>query len=154
FAPEPVGLWHHPQGRRTHWIEVLARIAGGQLEVQFNFSRNVHSRTTMEQIATRYSAALTALIDQSSSADAQRWSVADFSLAALDAAELAGILNSRPGLEDIYPLSPMQKLFYSMEASAGQPGFEQWRFVLHGSLDAAGLRRCWERVIERHPILR
>jgi amino acid adenylation domain-containing protein/non-ribosomal peptide synthase protein (TIGR01720 family) len=154
FAPEPVGLWHHPQGRRTHWIEVLARIVGGQLEVQFNFSRNVHSRTTMEQIATCYSAALTALIDQNSSADAQRWSVADFPLAALDAAELAGILNSRPGLEDIYPLSPMQKLFYSMEASAGQPGFEQWRFVLRGSLDAAGLRRCWERVIERHPILR
>ena len=48
----------------------------------------------------------------------------------------------------------MQKLFYSMEASAGQLGFEQWRFVLRGSLDTAALRRSWERVIERHPILR
>ncbi len=102
----------------------------------------------------RYSAALSELIERSSAADAQRWSVADFPLAKLEAAELAGILKSHPVLEDIYPLSPMQKLFYSMEASAGQLGFEQWRFVLRGSLDTAALRRSWERVIERHPILR
>jgi non-ribosomal peptide synthase protein (TIGR01720 family) len=154
FATESVGLWHHPTNRRTHLIEVLARIAGGQLEVQFNFSRNVHSRATVEQIAARYSAALTELIHRSSAADAQRWSVADFTLAKLEAAELAGILKSHPVLEDIYPLSPMQKLFHSMEASAGQLGFEQWRFVLRGSLDTAALRQAWERVIERHPILR
>ena len=154
FAGEPVGLWHHAKGRRTHLIEVLARVAGGHLEVQFNFSRNVHSRTTVEQIAARYSAALMQLINLSRAADAQRWSVADFPLAKLEAAELVGILRSRPALEDIYPLSPMQKLFYSMEASAGQLGFEQWRFVLRGSLDTAALRRGWERVIERHPILR
>ena len=48
----------------------------------------------------------------------------------------------------------MQKLFHSMEASAGQLGFEQWRFVLRGLLDPAALRRSWEQVIERHPILR
>ncbi len=135
-------------------IEVLARITGGQLEVQFNFSGNVHSRATMEQIAARYSAALMDLIKRSSAADAQRWSVADFPLAKLEAAELAGLLKSHPALEDTYPLSPMQKLFHSMEASAGQLGFEQWRFVLRGSLDTAVLRRSWEKVIERHPILR
>jgi acyl carrier protein len=149
-----VGLWHHAKGMRTHLIEVLARIAGGQLEVQFNFSRNVHARATVEQIAARYSAALMELIHGSSAADVQRWSVADFPLARLETAELAGILKSRPALEDIYPLSPMQKLFYSMEASAGQLGFEQWRFVLRGSLDTATLLQSWERVIERHPILR
>ena len=154
FAAEPVGLWHHPKNQRTHLIEVLARIAGAQLEVQFNFSRNLHSRITMEQIAARYSAALIELINRSSSADVQRWSAADFPLAKLEEAELAAILNSHPALEDIYPLSPMQKLFYSMEASAGQLGFEQWRFVLRGSLDTAALRRAWERVVERHPILR
>lgn len=154
FAAESVGLWHHAKNRRTHLIEVLARIAGGQLEVQFNFSRNVHSRATVEQIAARYSAALTELINRSSAADAQRWSVADFPLAKLEAAELAGILQSHHAFEDIYPLSPMQKLFYSMEASAGQLGFEQWRFDLHGPLDTAALRQSWERVMERHPILR
>ncbi|HZD94872.1 MAG TPA: condensation domain-containing protein, partial [Candidatus Sulfotelmatobacter sp.] len=154
FAPEPVGLWHHAKNRRTHSIEVLARIAGGQLEVQFNFSRNLHSRATMEQIAARYSAALIELINRSSAADAQRWSVADFPLAKLEPTDLVRALRSYPALEDIYPLSPMQKLFYSMEASAGQLGYEQWRFVLRGALDTAALRRAWECVIERHPILR
>ena len=65
FATEPVGLWHDGKNNRTHSIEVLARIAGGQLEVQFNFSRNVHSRGTVEQIAGRYSAALVELIELS-----------------------------------------------------------------------------------------
>jgi amino acid adenylation domain-containing protein/non-ribosomal peptide synthase protein (TIGR01720 family) len=154
FAAEPVGLWHHSTNLRTHLIEVLARVAGGRLEVQFNFSRNVHSRATVEQIAARYSAALVELINLSSTADVQRWSVADFPLAKLEAPELAAILKSHSTLEDIYPLSPMQKLFYSMEASAGQLSFEQWRFVLRGSLDTAALRHGWEGVIERHPILR
>ena len=154
FAAESVGLWHHPTNLRTHLIEVLARVAGGQMEVQFNFSRNVHSRPTVEQIAARYSAALVELINLSIASDAQRWSVVDFPLAKLEAPELAGILKSQPALEDIYPLSPMQKLFYSMEASAGQLGFEQWRFVLRGPLDTAALRRAWQHVIERHPILR
>src|SRR5207248_6300300 len=49
FASEPVGLWHHPKGKRTHLIEVLARIAGGHMEVQFNFSRNIHSCATMDE---------------------------------------------------------------------------------------------------------
>jgi len=154
FAPEPVGLWHHGTNKRTHLIEVLARIAGGQLEVQFNFSRNVHARATVARLAARYSAALAELIQLSSAEDAHRWSVADFPLATLKAAELAEILKSHPSVEDIYPLSSMQKLFYSMEASAGQLGFEQWRFVFRGSLDTAVLRRSWQRVIERHPILR
>jgi non-ribosomal peptide synthase protein (TIGR01720 family) len=154
FAAESVGLWHDARGRRTHLIEVLARIAGGQLEVQFNFSRNLHARATVEQIAARYSAALIELINRSSAADSQRWSVADFPLAKLETAELAGILQSHSALEDIYPLSPMQKLFYSMEASTGQLGLEQWRFVLRGPLDAAALRQSWESVITRHPILR
>jgi amino acid adenylation domain-containing protein/non-ribosomal peptide synthase protein (TIGR01720 family) len=154
FAAEPVGLWHHPADRRTHLIEVLARIASGHLEVQFNFSRNVHSRATVEALAARYSAALMELIERSNAADAQRWSVADFPLAKLEAAELDCLLKSHPELEVIYPLSPMQRLFHSMEASAAQLGFEQWRFVLRGPLDTAALRQSWERVIERHSILR
>lgn len=154
FAAEQVGLWHHPKGKRTHVIEVLARIAGGRLQVQFNFSRNLHSRATVERIAARYAAALVELIDASTAPFAQCWSPADFPLAKLEAAELAGLVKSHPGLEDVYPLSPMQRLFYSMEASTGQLGFEQWRFVLRGRLDNAALRRAWESVIERHPILR
>jgi amino acid adenylation domain-containing protein/non-ribosomal peptide synthase protein (TIGR01720 family) len=154
FAAEPVGPWHDAKGERTHLIEVLARITGGQLEVQFNYSRNIHSRATLEKIAKRYSAALLELIERGNAADARHWSVADFPLARLEDGELMELLQSYPKLEDIYPLSPMQRLFYSMEASAGQPGFEQWSFVLRGQLDAAALKRAWGRVIERHPILR
>ena len=154
FAAEPVGPWHGPRNRRTHSIEVIARVSGGALVMDWNFSRNSHTRANVERVAAFYLMALTELIDLSSAADAQRWSAADFALTHLADAELERILGRYPALEDIYPLSPMQQLFHSMEDSVSQLGFEQWRFAVRGALDAAAMRQAWERVIERHPILR
>lgn len=57
---------------------------------------------------------------------------------------------------DSYPLSPMQQgmLFHSL--TAPQPGvdIEQIWCALHESVDAAALERAWQRVSERHDVLR
>ncbi len=52
------------------------------------------------------------------------------------------------------PLSPMQRLFLSMEAGGRPVGFEQWVFRLAGPLDSAALREAWEATVARHAILR
>jgi non-ribosomal peptide synthase protein (TIGR01720 family) len=154
FAAESVGAWHGPKNRRTHLIEVIVRVLRGALVIDLNFSRNVHTRANVERVAALYSRALVGLMNLSSAADAQRWYVADFALTHLAEAELERISKRHAVFEDIYPLSPMQKLFHSMEDSASHLGFEQWRFVLRGAMDAAAMRQAWERVVERHPILR
>ena len=57
-------------------------------------------------------------------------------------------------LEDVLPLSPIQRLYHAMEASSGGLGFEAWRLRLQGPLDAEALRGAWEDVLAFHPILR
>ncbi|MBE2201320.1 MAG: hypothetical protein IAE79_22090 [Anaerolinea sp.] len=59
-------------------------------------------------------------------------------------------------VEDVYPLSPMQELmlFHSLTASDAEVLSEQLSFTLHKHLRVADLRRAWQHVVERHPILR
>ena len=59
-------------------------------------------------------------------------------------------------LEDIYPLSPLQEgiLFHSLYAPESGVYVEQLSCALTGPLDAAAFARAWERVIERHAVLR
>ncbi len=62
----------------------------------------------------------------------------------------------RANLEDIYGLSPLQQgmLFHFLEAGRQGIYFEQPVFWLDGPLDAAAFERAWQRVVDRHPVLR
>ncbi len=59
-------------------------------------------------------------------------------------------------LEDFYPLSPLQAgiLFHSLYSPESGVYVEQLSCALVGPLDAAAFARAWERVIERHAVLR
>jgi acyl carrier protein len=63
---------------------------------------------------------------------------------------------SRRSIEAIYPLSPMQRgmLFHTLYAPSARAYFEQLTYALVGPLDVASLRDAWQRVLDRHPILR
>ena len=57
---------------------------------------------------------------------------------------------------DFYPLSPMQQgmLFHSLYAPDSGVYVEQLTCTLCGRLDAPAFARAWQRVMERHAILR
>ena len=59
-------------------------------------------------------------------------------------------------IEDIYELSPMQHglLFHTLAAPNSGVYFEQLSYTLQGHLDIAASKRAWQKVVERHPILR
>lgn len=59
-------------------------------------------------------------------------------------------------VEDFYPLSPMQQgmLFHSLLAPDSGVYVGQLSCVLCGDLDSGAFERAWQRVVERHPILR
>jgi len=59
-------------------------------------------------------------------------------------------------IEDIYPLSPMQQgmLFHSLYAPETGVYFEQSSYTLRGDLNIPAFERAWQRVIDRHPVLR
>jgi amino acid adenylation domain-containing protein len=59
-------------------------------------------------------------------------------------------------IEAIYPLSPMQQgmLFHTIYAPQSGVYFHQVKCVFEGELDASSLQQAWQRVLDRHPILR
>src|SRR5207247_1012329 len=78
----------------------------------------------------------------------------DFPLARLDRKSLEEMVARFPSVGDVYPLSPIQQLYYSMDAGTSSPGFEQLEFLLKGPVDADRLRHAWDEVVARHSILR
>ena len=63
---------------------------------------------------------------------------------------------SRKNIEDIYSLSPMQEgmLFHTLYAPESGVYFEQTAYTIHGHFNVPAFKQAWERVVERHPILR
>ncbi|MBE9120382.1 amino acid adenylation domain-containing protein [Tychonema sp. LEGE 07199] len=59
-------------------------------------------------------------------------------------------------IEDFYPLSPAQQgiLFHSLYQPESGVYFGQLLCVLRGDLNVSAFRNSWQKVVERHPILR
>ncbi|ACC81527.1 non-ribosomal peptide synthetase [Nostoc punctiforme] len=59
-------------------------------------------------------------------------------------------------IESIYPLSPMQQgmLFHTLYAPETGVYFQQLVCSLNGQLNISAFEQAWQRVIERHPVLR
>src|SRR3982751_5182291 len=65
-------------------------------------------------------------------------------------------LQKRRQIEAIYPLSPMQQgmLFHTIYAPRSGVYFHQVRCIFEGELDTSSLQQAWQRVLDRHTILR
>ncbi|WP_437811924.1 amino acid adenylation domain-containing protein [Sorangium sp. So ce1078] len=79
-----------------------------------------------------------------------------FPLSGLSEDEIARCLPDASGLEDVYPLSPMQEgmLFHTLLNPGSGIYLMQQHYVWHGPLDAGLIVEAWQRVVARHPILR
>ncbi len=65
-------------------------------------------------------------------------------------------MSKRQNIEDIYPLSPVQRgiLFHSLEHEGERMYFFQIVLTLSGEVDFDAFRLAWQRLIDRHAILR
>ncbi|MBE9211187.1 amino acid adenylation domain-containing protein [Plectonema cf. radiosum LEGE 06105] len=64
--------------------------------------------------------------------------------------------NKSKNIESIYSLSPMQEglLFHTLYEGESGVYFEQLSFNLSGNLNVTVFEQAWQRVVERHPVLR
>lgn len=129
-------------------------VRDGQLEIAWHHDADAQHEASVADTANAMVAALQELIAAAHPSRRRVPTPADFPLAKLEPAALARLIARYPQLEDVYPLTPMQRLFFAMESSQNNLGFEQWQFRLDGAVDTARLRRAVEHVIERHSILR
>jgi len=133
-APEPAGENVSPRNRRSHPLQLDAVVTGGRLHLNWSYSAALHRPETIERLAHD---------------------------AAEELKRLLGIgCDGLAGAESVYPLTPMQQgiLFHSRLAAEPEGATElyvaQFNCALYGALDAEAFRGAWQRVIDRHAVLR
>ena len=158
LASESMGMNHSPQGTRSHLLDINAAVVAGKLQVTWKYSRNFHNESTIEKLSRDYIKTLEQLIDHCLSPDAGDYTPSDFPLAQLEQLELDQLLAAEKlkNIESIYPLSPMQQgiLFHVLVAPNSGVYFNQLVLTLSGELQVEAFQHAWQKVIDRHSILR
>jgi amino acid adenylation domain-containing protein/non-ribosomal peptide synthase protein (TIGR01720 family)/FkbM family methyltransferase len=155
-ARESSGPNSSQQASRTHILEISGSVHGGRLQVEWIYSENLHRKITIAQLAESFVSTLREIIAQSTLPQTIGRTPSDFPLAHLDQDKLDRLIANRPPLEDIYPLSPLQQgmLFHTVYSPGLGMYMEQVSCTLCGNFNLTAFRQSWQRVIERHAILR
>ncbi|HET6376012.1 MAG TPA: amino acid adenylation domain-containing protein, partial [Methylocella sp.] len=79
-----------------------------------------------------------------------------FSLAELDSGEIDSLKARYDDLDDLYPLTPMQEgmLFHCLMQPGSGVYVLQDEYEIRGHLDVEAFRAAWQKVVDRHDILR
>jgi amino acid adenylation domain-containing protein/non-ribosomal peptide synthase protein (TIGR01720 family) len=154
FAGESSGPWHSPKQKRRHVLEINSLVMNDRMEFEFTYSPALHDQRKIRQFADGFLNALKEVIAHCQLPNAGGRTPSDFPLARLDQASLDRLLAEQPGIEDIYPLSPMQTLFFSANQGSAQAAFDQWHCTLRGDLNPEAFERAWNETVRRHTILR
>ncbi|MEW5928183.1 MAG: non-ribosomal peptide synthase/polyketide synthase, partial [Gemmatimonadota bacterium] len=155
-AGESRGPDRGPRGPRGHRVEVTGMVFGGELRMDWMYGREVHDRATVERVAERFAAELRSLVAHCREPGAGGATPSDFPLAGLTQEELDARLGGGIGVEDVYPVTPMQEglLFESLYAPGTGIYVGQLVAELRGDLDPEALERAWRSAAARHEVLR
>jgi amino acid adenylation domain-containing protein/non-ribosomal peptide synthase protein (TIGR01720 family) len=155
-ARESAGRSYSPSGQRPHLLEVNGSVVGGQLQMTWTYSENVHERETVERLGGHFIAALQDIIAHCRLQEAGGFTPSDFPLVKLSQQELDRVAAPGRGVEDLYPLSPLQQglLFHTLYAPQSGMYFTQLVSTIPGRLDPAAFKRAWQQVLDRYPALR
>ena len=154
MAREGSGPWHSPKQRRRYLLEVNSLVIDGSLKLWWTSNQSGHSGFAVRRLADEFIVALRELIHHCQSSEVGGRTPSDFPLAGLSQSEVDRLIGNGRDAEDIYPLSPIQKLFYSANPGSAQTTFDQWHCTLRGELNIAALQEAWRETLLRHTILR
>jgi len=95
FSPahESRGSDHSPRTKRSHLLEINGSVAGGELQLDWYYSENIHQRATIERLAQYFITELRAIISHCKSPQAGGFTPSDFKLAKMNQKKLDKIMN-------------------------------------------------------------
>ncbi|WP_426454579.1 amino acid adenylation domain-containing protein [Paenibacillus sp. S-38] len=144
---------------RPYTLDFQGAVASGRLSLTISYSSKQYRSTSIGRLAERLQTALREVLDHCMEREYSELTPSDLLIKDMTLEEVEELtVQYRPygELENVYPLTPMQKgmLFHSL--LGGQPGayVEQVSLQLQGSLDIELLRRSWMAVTRRHDVLR
>jgi non-ribosomal peptide synthase protein (TIGR01720 family) len=92
LAKESIGPSRSPLGQREHLLEINSSVIGGQFLSNWTYSKCIHQRATIENLAQDYLAALRSLIVTSQTIEEIRYTPIDFPKIKIDQEELDELL--------------------------------------------------------------
>jgi amino acid adenylation domain-containing protein/non-ribosomal peptide synthase protein (TIGR01720 family) len=147
---------HSPGARRPYLVDIMGAVMDRRLTLTWGYSESELSRTAVEWLADRTLERLRTLIQEAGSSSSQSFTASDFALAHIQDSDMEKLLDEKPDVIDLYPLTPMQHgmLLHSMLVQGSSVYCEQLRFTLDGVLDVQVFERAWQTVVQRHDVLR
>ncbi|MFF4097799.1 condensation domain-containing protein, partial [Streptomyces sp. NPDC001834] len=147
---------HAPHENRTHLIDVVGAIQDGRLAFSWIYSGDVHREETVRGLAEAFAAELVACVVHCEAAGAGGCTPSDFPLVGLSQAEVDRVVGEGRGVEDVYPLTPLQAgmLFHALADPGSSAYLEQFVFRLDGVSDVERLARAWQTVVGHADALR
>ncbi|NWF10781.1 non-ribosomal peptide synthetase [Pseudomonas salomonii] len=155
-AAQGSGQAQDPQAPLANWLTVEGQVYGGELALQWGFSREMFEVATVQRLADDFQQELLALIAHCVDPKQGGLTPADVTLAHLTQPQLDELALPARDVQDLYPLSPMQQgmLFHSLYQQGEDDIYvSQLRADVHG-LDVAVFQRAWAQVLARHDMLR
>ncbi|SFJ64582.1 amino acid adenylation domain-containing protein [Thermoflavimicrobium dichotomicum] len=155
-ASESVGSAIDPGELRTYLLEITGMVSGGQLVVTWKYSKEKHHRQTIEAIAQQFIHELQSILAEQENDSGQGFTPSDFPLANITSFQLDQLFEEYPEIENIYVATPLQQgmLFHSLYAAEKGDYITQIAFTLQGKLDIDLFQQAWQKVVDRHPVLR
>ncbi|OYE03761.1 non-ribosomal peptide synthetase [Nostoc sp. 'Peltigera membranacea cyanobiont' 232] len=158
FAPESAGATQSLKQTRDHLFDINALIVEGKLGIDWTYDSHIHTRSTVEKLAQSYIQSIRSIIEHCQLKENRGYTPSDFPDTQLNQLELDELLTrfQTKKIESIYPLSSSQQgmLFETLSASESGIHLEQCILNLQEDLDSLAFERAWQRLIERHSILR
>ena len=123
-----------PETTRTHLLDIVGRVEHKCLELTWFYSDQLHEEATVRGLAEAMVQALDEVVVHCAQPGAGGRTPSDFPLACLDQAGVDRLVGDGRGVEDIYPLTPMQAGMVFHALSQGEQGLY---------LEQAGVRAGW-----------
>jgi len=154
-ADEPSGKGKDPAAPLGSRLIINGQVSDGALALHCQFSEGLYRVSTVEALMERFRQALNALIDHCLAQEAGQASPSDFPLAQLSQPQLDALPVPAPEIEDIYPLSAMQRGM--VLDGARNPASDAYMVQVHATisgLEVERLKTAWRTAMARHSVLR
>ena len=157
FVPtsESGGAEVNLQGPLGNPLALNSKVFGGELDLSWTYSGAMFDTATIQRLADDYVQELTTLIGHCCDSANRGVTPSDFPLAQLSQAQLDALVLEPQGIDDIYPLSPMQQgmLFHTLLEHGNGDYINQMRLDVDG-VDPQRFRAAWQAAVDAHDILR
>ncbi|GGS58609.1 non-ribosomal peptide synthase/polyketide synthase [Actinokineospora fastidiosa] len=145
-----------PAANRDFLFDITGVVEAGELVLTWEYSPEAHDEATVARLAGRMADALAGIAEHCARPGAGGRTPSDFPLARLTQAQVDRIAGDGSGVEDIYPLTPLQAgmVFHGLVDPSGTAYVDQVRLVLDDVHDPHALAEAFQRVVDRTPVLR